>query len=190
MTVLFWETGALVIALSVDSFAAGLAYGAGGIRMPAVSLLTASAVSSLVLAFSFLLGGMAGGSLPEGAVKAFGFLTLSAIGVWKLFDGSGGESAQSADRNRDRLVSPAEALTLGAALSADSLAAGIGAGALAMPLIPAVTASFAAGSAALFLGCRLGHRMAGMSKSQSLGGRAAGRVSGLLLLILAISKLM
>ena len=81
-----------MIALSVDSFAAGLAYGAGGIRMPAVSLLTASAVSSLVLAFSFLLGGMAGGSLPEGAVKAFGFLTLSAIGVWKLFDGSGGKS--------------------------------------------------------------------------------------------------
>ena len=60
---MFWETGMLVTALSADAFAAGLAYGAEDIRLPAVSLLTASAVSSLILAVSLLTGGLAGGIL-------------------------------------------------------------------------------------------------------------------------------
>ena len=72
MRVLFWETGMLVTALSADAFAAGLAYGAEDIRLPAVSLLTASAVSSLSLAVSLLTGGLAGGILPAGLVKGSG----------------------------------------------------------------------------------------------------------------------
>ena len=77
---LFWETGMLVTALSADAFAAGLAYGAEDIRLPAVSLLTASAVSSLILAVSLLTGGLAGGILPAGLVKGSGFLILAVLG--------------------------------------------------------------------------------------------------------------
>ena len=199
MTVLFWETGMLVAALSADAFAAGLAYGAGGIRLPAVSAFTASAVSSVILAFSFLLGRMAGGALSEGMVKAAGFLILTALGIWKLVDGAGGKDAEEADKNRDRRLSPAEALVLGAALSADSLAAGIGAGAFDMPIFPAAAASFAAGVAALFLGCRLGRSLSVFEErtgrkarggSCNFGERAGGRISGLLLVILAFSKLL
>lgn len=202
----------LVTALSVDALAAGLAYGAGGIRLPGISVLTASAVSSLILALSLLLGRAAGGTFSEGAVKVFGFLTLTALGIWKLLDGAGGKNAEEADKNRDRLVPPGEAFALGAALSADSLAAGIGAGALSMPLLPAVSASFAAGVAALFLGCRLGRRLTactrkprrrrdkawraddrtenGNSSPHIFAEQAGGRISGFLLLILAASKLL
>ena len=92
------------------------AYGAEDIRLPAVSLLTASAVSSLILAVSLLTGGLAGGILPAGLVKGSGFLILAVLGVWKLCERPGGKSAAEADKNRDRLVSPAEALALGCLL--------------------------------------------------------------------------
>lgn len=191
---MFWETGILVTALSADAFAAGLAYGAGGIRLPAVSLLTASAVSSLILAVSLLTGGLAGGMLPAGLVKGFGFLVLAVLGVWKLFESSDGKSAAEADKNRDRLLSPAEALALGAALSADSLAAGIGAGALSMPLLPAVAASFLAGAAALSGGERIGRVLAasGSKSRKAKAGRSLNfnRLGGILLLLLAAAKLL
>ena len=185
MRVLFWETGMLVTALSADAFAAGLAYGAEDIRLPAVSLLTASAVSSLILAVSLLTGGLAGGILPAGLVKG---------SVWKLCERPGGKSAAEADKNRDRLVSPAEALALGAALSADSLAAGIGAGALNIPLLPAAAASFLAGAAALSGGERLGRVFAASeaeSEKTGAGSRLKiNRLGGILLLLLAAAKLL
>lgn len=194
MRVLFWETGMLVTALSADAFAAGLAYGAEDIRLPAVSLLTASAVSSLILAVSLLTGGLAGGILPAGLVKGSGFLILAVLGVWKLCERPSGKSAAEADKNRDRLVSPAEALALGAALSADSLAAGIGAGALNIPLLPAAAASFLAGAAALSGGERLGRVFAASeaeSEKTGAGSRLKiNRLGGILLLLLAAAKLL
>lgn len=205
MMVVFWEIGILVIALSADALAAGLAYGAGGIRLPIVSLATACGVSSLILTLSLLTGEIAGEMLPAGAVKMFGFLMLAALGFWKLLAHTDGESAREADKNKDRLVSPMEALALGAALSADSLAAGVGAGALDMPLLPAVFASFLAGAAALLAGQWMGRRLsawraAGRRKGGHSGAEGAAsqsgnhgfdaeRVSGLLLLILAAAKL-
>ena len=175
---MFWETGMLVTALSADAFAAGLAYGAEDIRLPAVSLLTASAVSSLILAVSLLTGGLAGGILPAGLVKGSGFLILAVLGVWKLCERPGGKSA----------------LALGAALSADSLAAGIGAGALNIPLLPAAAASFLAGAAALSGGERLGRVFAASeaeSEERGAGSRLKiNRLGGILLLLLAAAKLL
>lgn len=161
-------------ALSADTFAAGLAYGAGGIRLPPASLAAASAVSSLVLGLSMLAGRLAGTSLPAGAVKVFGFLILALLGLWKLLVHSGGKKAEEADKNKDRLVSLPEALTLGAALSADSLAAGIGAVALNTPLLAAVAASFLAGAAAFAGGGRLGRALC--SRGGDCGrGESSGR---------------
>ncbi len=186
MTVIVLETTALVTALSADAFAAGIAYGAGEIKLPPVSLLTASAVSSLILSFSILAGRLAGSALPGGIVKMLGFLLLAGIGIWKLFDRSVREEAKKADKNQDRSVSPAEALTLGAALSADSLAAGIGAGALRTPFFLAIGASFLAGAAALFFGEKLGGCLE-RSDSRRLD---PVRLSGFLLLFLAFLKLL
>lgn len=186
----------LVTALSADALAAGLAYGAGGIRLPPASLAAASAVSSLVLGLSLLAGRLAGVSLPAGTVKIFGFLLLALLGIWKLAARSGGKKAEEADKNKDRLVSLSEALALGAALSADSLAAGVGAGALNMPLLPAVAASFAAGAAAFAGGGRLGRALCGRSRdcARVSSGPAKRvdpeRISGFLLLILAFLKLL
>lgn len=186
----------LVTALSADALAAGLAYGAGGIRLPPASLAAASAVSSLVLGLSLLAGRLAGVSLPAGTVKIFGFLLLALLGIWKLAVRSGGKKAEEADKNKDRLVSLPEALALGAALSADSLAAGVGAGALNMPLLPAVAASFAAGAAAFAGGGRLGRALCGRSRdcARVSSGPAERvdpeRISGFLLLILAFLKLL
>lgn len=188
MTVMFVEILMLVTALSADAFAAGLAYGAGGTRIPPVSLLTASAVSSIIFSVSILAGRLAGDLLPGQAVKAAGFLLLAGLGLWKVFSRSSGEEAEKADKNRDRRVSPLEALTLGTALSADSLAAGAGAGALRMPLAFAVSASFLAGAAALFLGETFGGRLSGFRRKD---GRSLNfnRLGGVLLLLLAAVKL-
>ena len=121
-------------------------------------------------------------------------MILAVLGVWKLCERPGGKSAAEADKNRDRLVSPAEALALGAALSADSLAAGIGAGALNIPLLPAAAASFLAGAAALSGGERLGRVFAASeaeSEKTGAGSRLKiNRLGGILLLLLAAAKLL
>ena len=136
----FLEILLLVTALSVDAFAAGFAYGVSKIKVPFLSVLIVSGVSSLTLAVSLFLGGVAGSLIPQGLTRQFSFVLLFVLGVVKLFDRSRHDEAEAANKNQDDLVSPGEALTLGAALSLDSVAAGIGAGVAASRIPAALTA--------------------------------------------------
>ena len=178
------EIFVLVTALSVDAFAAGFAYGVSKIKVPFRSLLIVTGASSLILALSLLLGRLAGALLPPGLTGAFGFVVLAGLGVFKFFDRTNGREAEKADKNRDQVVSPAEALALGAALSVDSLAAGIGAGALFVPIPAAFLTSVLVGGAALLLGEGLGGFLSARFRS------SFSWVSGCLLLLLAFLKLL
>lgn len=174
----------LVTALSVDAFAAGFVYGVSKIKVPFVSVLIVTGVSSLILAGSLLAGNLVSSLIPGNLTQYFSFMLLFVLGIIKLFDHSGHEEAEAADRNRDAFVSPGEAFALGAALSVDSLAAGVGAG-IQMNQIPAAfLASFAAGVLAIPLGTRLGRLIAAHCRSN------LGWLSGILLILLAFMKLM
>ncbi len=173
----------LVTALSVDAFAAGFAYGVSKIKVPVLSVLIVSVVSSLTLAVSLILGEMVSNMIPQDLTRQFSFVLLFVLGVVKLFDRSRHNEAEEANKNQDDLVSPGEALTLGAALSLDSVAAGIGAG-VAASRIPAVFAASAlVGALAVASGTYLGRLISSHCRSNLCW------VSGLLLILLALMKL-
>lgn len=179
----FFEIAVLVTALSVDTFAAGFTYGICRIKVPPFSFFVITLLSCLTLGASLAAGRLAGEILPPGAGGRLGVLLLIVLGVWKLFSGRPEEGAEKADKNSDKIVSWSEALTLGLALSADSLAAGVGAGALKLPILAACAASFFTGAAALWLGGQLGRLL-----SVRIHVNVC-RLSGLLLLGLALLKL-
>ena len=179
-----FEILVLVTALSVDAFAAGFAYGVSKIKVPFVSVLIVTGVSSLTLLLSLWVGSVVNSLIPEGLTRQFSFLLLFVLGLVKLFDRSRHDEAEAANKNKDDLVSPGEAFTLGIALSIDSLAAGIGAG-IAMSHIPAaLLISFLVGAAAVMAGGSLGRLISAHCHSNLCW------ISGCLLLILAFMKLM
>ena len=141
-----FEIFVLVTALSVDAFAAGFAYGVSRIKVPFVSVLIVTGVSSLTLIFSLLVGSVVSSLIPERLTQQFSFLLLFVLGLVKLFDRSKHNEAEEANKNKDDLVSPMEALTLGIALSIDSLAVGIGAGTPTSFLSQAFFTSFLIGA--------------------------------------------
>lgn len=174
----------LVTALSVDAFAAGFVYGVSKIKVPFASIIVVTGISSLILVCSLLAGNLVSSLIPGNLTQYFSFLLLFVLGLTKLFDRSQHNEAETADKNKDAFVSPAEALTLGAALSIDSLAAGIGAG-IGSAYIPlAFLVSFLIGALAIVTGSCLGGLISSHCRSNLCW------VSGVLLILLAFMKLM
>ena len=146
------EAGTLVLALSLDAFFASLAYGAGEIRLPGKSALVVALCCSGVLAAGAWAGALwqplAGGLhwLCAFFLAALGFCKIcdSMLKRWVRKWGGRGEmrfrlwsfrcilclyaDPSRADADGSRSLSPREGLLLGAALSLDGAAAGVGAG--------------------------------------------------------------
>lgn len=89
-----------------------------------------------------------------------------------------------ADADENSVLSPAEALSVGVAMSLDSAAAGLGAGFSDFPLVPTLLAVFLAGAAAVRLGCALGTILSRRVKLE------LSWVSGVMLIVLAVGKLL
>ncbi len=180
---LLLETLTLAAAVSMDAFAAGFSYGISRVRVPALSVLILSAVSALTLGISLTAGRLLTGLLPSGLARWASFGLLLLLGVYKLFDSSGTAAARGADKDHDARLSPREALPLAAALSLDSIAAGIGAGITPVHLTGILAAAFLLGAAAILGGSLLGRAL---SKKTGAGTAPLG---GILLILLAFMKL-
>ncbi len=174
----------LVTALSVDAFAAGFVYGVSKIKVPFTSIIVVTGISSLMLVLSLLAGNLVSSLFPENLTQYFSFLLLFTLGLIKLFDHSQHDEAENADKNKDDLVSPTEAFTLGVALSIDSLAAGIGAGIGSAYIPAAFLVSFLIGALAIIAGSWLGGLISSRCRSNLCW------ISGVLLILLAFMKLM
>ena len=147
----------LVLALSLDTFTAGVALGTQKITVPFRSVLAISLTCSASLWLAISLGGWIGNWISPRTGAVIGCIILVMMGSVRLFDGVIKEllrrccenkegmvfyrknlkiflqvcvdSAQ-ADFNRSQSLSVPEAISLAAALSVDGLAAGVGAGIL------------------------------------------------------------
>lgn len=173
----------LVVAISVDAFSAGFAYGVGKVRMPFLSMLIVSAVSAVMLGVSIGAGYLLGGYLPGELPGLAGFGILFLLGAVKLFSRSGKKEAGEANRNGDALLSAAEAAALGAALSLDSIAAGIGVGVGTVHMFWSVPVALFVNVGMMWAGGKLGKMLSGKITAN------VDWVSGALLLTLAVIRL-
>jgi len=201
----------LIIAVSLDAFVASIAYGSNHIRIRPGAAVIISGIGSLFLGFSVGVGSLLGSWLSEESTQVLGFLCLFLLGIIKLLDYNikayinrhkevrkdisfsisqlhfllsiyGDPIA--ADKDESRTLSLSESLFLAAAMSIDSLVAGIGAAFLEVSLLTAISLSFTIGLLAVWAGCRLGNGIAGRARID------LSWLSGLLLVILALMKLL
>lgn len=173
----------LIVALSADAFTAGFAYGADQVKIPPLSAVIVALLSDLLLVSSLVIGSLFKAYIPASAASFLSFCILLVLAAVKIFDSSLKKTIKEANGGDVEVLSPAEALPLGFALSADSAAAGIGAASLefSLPLTAALT--FAIGLLAIYGGSRLGRLLASRSEFNF------SMIGGFLLLFLAFSKL-
>ena len=138
------------LALSLDGFGAGLAYGLRGLKVPAPSVLVVSITSALTIGFAMLLGKFVNLFIPKSFTQYLGAVLLIVIGIYVFLAGGNEEKKQSeqpavvlrfkvfglifqilrepqlADRDDSGVLSYQEAVLLGFALALDAFGAGIG----------------------------------------------------------------
>lgn len=200
----------LIVALSVDAFAASFAYGVDKVRIPPLSAVIVAALSDFILIVSLFIGNLFKAYIPASLTTFLSFSILLALGTAKLFDSSIKRiirqnrfssrqlhisfknlsfiltvyaEPQEANITDVEVLSPSEAISLGLALSLDSAAAGIGAASLEYPLLLTALISFVIGILSVYSGCRLGRLLAARTDFNF------SLISGILLVFLAFAKL-
>lgn len=138
----------LSAALSIDALSIGVSCGLAGIQTPFKAKLVIMAVSVIVTGCAVLCGVMIGDLLPEIIGKILGAALLAVVGIYVIIGAfsdkqNNGEqkkknpfgisagilgNPKECDIDRSASIDTAEAVFIGLALSADSFAAGIGAG--------------------------------------------------------------
>lgn len=73
------------LALNLDSFGAGVAYGSRQIKVPVLSLFIISLISMAAISISMLGGQILLSSLPPSLARQFGGVLLMIIGFWVLY---------------------------------------------------------------------------------------------------------
>lgn len=200
----------LVLALSLDTFTAGVALGTQKIVVPFRSVLAISLTCSASLWLAISLGGWIGNWISPRTGAVIGCVILVIMGSVRLFDGVIKEllrrccenkegmvfyrknlkiflqvcvdSAQ-ADFNRSQSLSVLEAISLAAALSVDGLAAGVGAGILDVSHWLIFLIAMLINLFAVHWGCRTGIRFS-RKHEQDISW-----VAGALLIVLGLIKL-
>lgn len=200
----------LVLALSLDTFTAGVALGTQKIMVPFRSVLAISLTCSASLWLAISLGGWIGNWISPRTGAVIGCVILVMMGSVRLFDGVIKEllrrccenkegmvfyrknlkiflqvcvdSAQ-ADFNRSQSLSVPEAISLAAALSVDGLAVGVGAGILDVSHWLIFLIAMLINLFAVHLGCRMGIHFS-RKHEQDISW-----VAGALLIVLGLIKL-
>lgn len=197
-----WEILLLSAALSADSFGIGVSFAARGIRVPVISAMAICLISAVVTAAAAAAGNTVAGYVPAGAGRFIGSVMLAALGIYIIAgtvkkNSTGSESENGIGRTARILTSPSagdadhsnnidlkEACYIGAALSLDSLAAGLGAGMSGAGMaVPALCGIFQL----VFLRCG---QLAGLAlKEKSCANEKIMTIlSGVVLIITAAAK--
>jgi len=200
----------LVGALSLDAFVASFSYGVGKIKIPILSALIITIISTVVLAGALYLGALFSSILDARVAVGISSAILIIIGVVKLSDSlikSYIKKNQDLDKkiyfkffslkfmlniyadpivadvDESKTLSAKEAFTLAIVLSLDSLTAGFGAGLAHNGFLWIIGFSAIASIAFIYLGALLGRAV---SKKAKLN---LSWVSGTILIVLGIVRI-
>lgn len=204
------ESLLLVLALSLDAFAASIAYGANRIRIPLSSILIINSICTMFLAITILIGSFIKTAIPGDMLSVLSFIMLILLGVYYMFEGFVktvlSKSTNSnrrlnlkvfdlrfiievyvdetkADYNYSKHLSPKEALYLAMVLSLDSIGAGLGSGLVDINWVQVLVFSLIFGLAAIWSGLIVGRKL---SKKIDM---ELSWLSGLILIVLAFMKI-
>lgn len=204
------ETVLLVLALSLDSFVASIAYGTNKIKIPFLSLIIINLICSTFLASSVLLGSQMKKMIPEHIAIILSFSILFLLGIYYLFESiiksyleNNFRSKENvkiklfdmhfiidvyvdetkADLNQSKTLELKEAIYLAAALSLDSLAVGFGSSLSQVNYLQVIGLSFIMGMFSIYSGLFIGKKIVEKTKIN------LSWLSGIMLIILAILKL-
>lgn len=190
----------LIATVSADGFCSAFGLGVSGISIPTKSAAVISGTGTLFLAFSAAVGGAAVKLIPIGVCSVISTVILTLLGMFNLFHKAFerlGErlpeksklrvylSDDAADCDSSKDISCREALVLSAALSADSLAAGIGAGLDSYPLTSIAVIAFFMQFCFVVFANKLGKRALCDGEKKHIDLRM---VCGLLLITIAVIK--
>ena len=180
---------ALIISssLSVDAFAASFAYGSNRIKIPMASVQIINIICSSILGISFIAGTIVRNYIPEWLTTVVCFVILFIIGMLKLLDSITKSIIRKynnlskeikfslfnfkfilnlyanpieADIDSSKIISSAEAVSIGVALSLDSLAIGFGAALGDANGLTVFICSLIVGTFAIILGGYAGNTLA------------------------------
>lgn len=164
----------LAVAISLDSFSTGLAYGLRKIRIPIKSILIIALCTAISLIIAMMVGQLISGVLTPIVANRIGGAILILIGIWIIYQFFKTDKEQlkspteklvlnweikslgivihilkkptRADVDGSGTINGVEAILLGAALSLDAFGAGVGAAMLGFsPWILAISAALMSG---------------------------------------------
>ncbi|MGY0692090.1 sporulation membrane protein YtaF [Virgibacillus sp. FSP13] len=164
----------LVIAVSLDGFGVGVAYGMRRIRVPLIALCIIMLCSGIIVLLSMTVGSVLSSIISAFTAKIIGGVILIAIGLftlWKMVTAKKNDTTYASSKSKSQLdqfksvlkepryadldqsgvISVREAVLLGFALALDAFAAGLGAAMLGYS--PLLTASLIAFMSGLFVFC-------------------------------------
>ena len=204
------EAALLASSLSLDTLAAGFAYGANNTKIPLLSALIINMICSATTGLSFVAGAIFKPYLPSGLTLALACTVLFLIGLTKLLDNItksiirkhsninkklNGQffnftfvleiyaNPETADIDASKTISPGEAALLALSLSLDGIAVGIGAAMADVNGLAVFLWSLLTNLFFLLFGLFLGNKIA-LKTSFNLSW-----LSGIVLIGLAILKL-
>lgn len=198
----------LVLAMITDTFFVSLSYSCQKIKIPVLSAVIISIVSSAVLTLSLCFSQIFCLFIPQNYCRIFGAIILGVIGIIQfcrnrlkslLKKHSGNKSVSfscfnigfvvkvyidetQADSDCSKILSAKESVALALALSVDSLCGGMAAGISGSNIVLTLILSFSLGILAVVCGEKLG-------KTNILRGYDLSWLSGLFLIFLAVLKL-
>ena len=203
----------LVLAVVLDGFAACFAYGVNKIKIPLLSAVLLSLMGTGMLLFSLAAADWFGNYIPRHICKILSFSMLFCIGLCNLFQNSvkavlqkaGNHSKKmsfrwsglsfmlsvcldetKADADCSKILSVREALTLGTALSIDSLTIGFGSGLVGQNYPFILVLALGMHMTAILLGHFLGEKVSQRAKDDHLSLEWLGSA---ILMVLAFIRL-
>ena len=161
MPMFFMLAEAVILAstCSIDAFTASFAYGIERVRIPLLSNGVINLICSSILGVSLWAGSIVRPYLPDWLTIAVCFSILFLLGISKLLQGMS-KTKLTADVDDDKIISPAEAVTLAVSLSLDGIGVGFGMALRNIHIPTVILASFVTGIVAVTLGNNLGNTLA------------------------------
>jgi putative sporulation protein YtaF len=205
------ESALFVTALSTDAFIASFSYGSNKIKIPFLSVQVIAFLSTGILGISLILGVFIMPYIPHELLRLISFLILLFLGIARLMDNiikiiinkyltvkkeikfcmrnvnfilNIYANPDDADTDHSKTLSPREALSLGIALSIDSMAAGVGAALGNINIIAVLVLSIILSNLSIKTGELIGRKISDKAPVQ------ISWFGGVLLIILAFLRIL